>query len=111
MDQPGALATTVVCLTQVVSEDELKDDGEYEDILEDMRQEGRKFGNLVNLVIPRPRPDGEPSPGVGKVFMVYADVEDSAKACTGLSGRKFAGNIVQAGFYPENKFAQGDYEG
>ncbi|KAI6678885.1 hypothetical protein NL676_039681 [Syzygium grande] len=69
MYQLGALATKVVCLTQVVTEDELKDDGEYEDILEDMRQEGGKFGNLVNVAIPRPRPDGEPSAGVGKVIL------------------------------------------
>ena len=40
----GALATKVVCLTQVVSADELRDDEEYEDILEDMREEGRKYG-------------------------------------------------------------------
>ncbi|KAI6678084.1 hypothetical protein NL676_038880 [Syzygium grande] len=66
MYQLGALATKVVCLTQVVTEDELKDDGEYEDILEDMRQEGGKFGNLVNVAIPSPAPDGEPSAGVGK---------------------------------------------
>ncbi|KAI6704434.1 hypothetical protein NL676_007396 [Syzygium grande] len=69
MYQLGALATKVVCLTQVVTEDELKDDGEYEDILEDMRQEGRKFGNLVNVAIPHLRPDGEPSTGVGKVIL------------------------------------------
>ncbi|KAJ0251112.1 Splicing factor U2af large subunit A [Hirschfeldia incana] len=43
MFQPGPAATTVVCLTQVVTEDELKDDEEYEDIMEDMRQEGGKF--------------------------------------------------------------------
>ncbi|OAY33943.1 hypothetical protein MANES_13G137500v8 [Manihot esculenta] len=35
--------TKVVCLTQVVTADELKDDEEYEDILEDMRTEGGKF--------------------------------------------------------------------
>ena len=40
----GALPTKVVCLTQVVSPDELRDDEEYEDILEDMREEGRKYG-------------------------------------------------------------------
>uniref|UniRef100_A0A453HXH5 Splicing factor U2af large subunit n=1 Tax=Aegilops tauschii subsp. strangulata TaxID=200361 RepID=A0A453HXH5_AEGTS len=40
----GALPTKVVCLTQVVSADELRDDEEYEDILEDMREEGRKYG-------------------------------------------------------------------
>ncbi|KAG7623135.1 RNA-binding domain superfamily [Arabidopsis suecica] len=43
MLQPGAVATTVVCLTQVVTEDELRDDEEYGDIMEDMRQEGGKF--------------------------------------------------------------------
>jgi len=37
-------ATKVVCLTQVVSADELKDDEEYEDIMEDMRLEGGKYG-------------------------------------------------------------------
>ncbi|TKW02061.2 hypothetical protein SEVIR_8G214600v4 [Setaria viridis] len=40
----GALPTKVVCLTQVVTADELRDDEEYEDIVEDMREEGRKYG-------------------------------------------------------------------
>lgn len=35
MLQPGVVATTVVCLTQVVTEDELRDDEVYEDIMED----------------------------------------------------------------------------
>lgn len=43
---PGlAPATKVVCLTEVVTLDELKDDNDYEDILEDMRTECGKFGN------------------------------------------------------------------
>lgn len=44
MLQPGGVPSKVVCLTQVVTADELRDDEEYEDILEDMRQEGGKFG-------------------------------------------------------------------
>lgn len=47
MLQPVPISTKVLCLTQVVSVDELKDDEEYEDILEDMRQEGGKYGNLL----------------------------------------------------------------
>ncbi|KAF2300151.1 hypothetical protein GH714_009923 [Hevea brasiliensis] len=90
--------TKVVCLTQVVSVDELKDDEEYEEILEDMRMEGGKFGTLVNVVIPRPKPDGEASPGVGKVFLEYADVEGATKARAGMNGRKFGGNQVVAVF-------------
>jgi len=33
-------------LTQLVTADELRDDEEYEDIVEDMREEGRKYGIL-----------------------------------------------------------------
>ncbi|KAL6993613.1 hypothetical protein U1Q18_011726 [Sarracenia purpurea var. burkii] len=42
--QPAAMvATKVLCLTQVVTVDELRDDEDYEDILEDMRTECGKF--------------------------------------------------------------------
>lgn len=52
MLQPGAVPTKVVCLTQVVTADELKDDEEYEDILEDMRTEGGKFGKYLEFCFP-----------------------------------------------------------
>ena len=48
--QVGAIPTKVVCLTQVVSADELKDDEEYEDIMEDMRLEAGKYGIFHYLV-------------------------------------------------------------
>ncbi|KAL3650447.1 hypothetical protein CASFOL_006850 [Castilleja foliolosa] len=107
---PVAAATKVLGLTQVVTVDELKNDDDYEDILEDMRSECGKFGTLVNVVIPRPSPSGETGPGVGKVFLEYADVEGATKARQGLHGRKFGGNDVVAVFYPEDKFSQGEYD-
>ncbi|XP_038884482.1 splicing factor U2af large subunit B isoform X8 [Benincasa hispida] len=109
MLQPGTVSTKVLCLTQVVSPEELINDEDYEDIMEDMRGEGGKFGTLVNVVIPRPRPN-EAAPGVGKVFLEYADIDSATKARAGLNGRKFGGNQVMAVFYPENKFAQGEYD-
>lgn len=105
------LPTKVVCLRQAVSADELKDDEEYEDILEDMREEGGRHGKLVNVVIPRPGADGQLDEGVGKVFLTYADTDGSIKARVALDGRKFGGNHVVAVYYPEDKFAQGDYSG
>lgn len=45
---PGAPPTKVLCLSQIVAPDELKDDEEFEDIMEDMRQEGGKFGINLN---------------------------------------------------------------
>ncbi|RID77274.1 hypothetical protein BRARA_A00201 [Brassica rapa] len=117
---PGPVATTVVCLTQVVNEDELREDEEFENIMDDMKQEGGKFEEnnsvllfsivldcllfnsfnacaLTNVLIPRPSPSGEPVSGLGKVFL------------NGMNGRKFGGNEVVAVFYPEDKFDLGDY--
>ncbi|KAL8050964.1 hypothetical protein ABFX02_06G114700 [Erythranthe guttata] len=111
MLQPPVIATKVVCLTEVVNPEELKDDDDYEDIVEDMKIECAKFGTLVNVVIPRPLTSGEMGPGVGKVFLEYTDTEGATKARQGLNGRKFGGNEVVAVFYPENKFAEADYEG
>ncbi|KAL5203598.1 hypothetical protein ABZP36_008469 [Zizania latifolia] len=107
----GALPTKVVCLTQVVSADELRDDEEYEDIVQDMREEGCTYGNLVKVVIPRPDPSGAPVSGVGRVFLEFADTESSTKAKNGMHGRRFGNNQVVAVFYPENKFAEGQYDG
>ncbi|BBN15275.1 splicing factor U2AF 65 kDa subunit [Marchantia polymorpha subsp. ruderalis] len=103
--------TRVVCLTQVAAPNELMDDEEYEEIVEDMNLECGKFGNLVSVVIPRPRTDGEEVPGVGKVFVEYADTQGAIKAKTALHGRKFSGNSVVAVYYPEDKFSNGDYGG
>jgi len=45
-----------------------------------------------------------------QVFLEYADVDGSSKARSGMNGRKFGGNQVVAVYYPEDKYAQGDYE-
>ncbi|CAL5412209.1 unnamed protein product [Camellia sinensis] len=103
-------STKVLCLTELITADELMDDGEYEEILEDMREEGEKFGVLVNVIIPRPSPNGgEQVPGVGKVFLEYSDATSCAKAKDSLSGRKFGGNVVTAVYYAEDKFYNRDY--
>ncbi|XP_043708875.1 splicing factor U2af large subunit B-like isoform X4 [Telopea speciosissima] len=106
-----AKATKFVCLTQAVIADELKDDKEFESILEDMKTEGGKYGELVNVVIPRPGPNSELSTGVGKVFLEYADLGGAIKARTFLNGRKFDGRVVMADFYLENSFVKGEYGG
>lgn len=108
-DEATATPTKILCLSEVITADELMDDGEYEEILEDMKDEGGKFGDLVSVVIPRPSPSGEQSEGLGKVFLEYADTTGCSNAREALSGRKFGGNSVIAVYYPEDKFYNGDY--
>ncbi|KAJ6725031.1 RNA-BINDING PROTEIN [Salix viminalis] len=59
----------VLCLTEAIAMEVLADDEEYEEILEDMREECCKFGTLINVVIPRPSQIGEQISGAGKVFL------------------------------------------
>ncbi|KAH6795444.1 hypothetical protein C2S51_036430 [Perilla frutescens var. frutescens] len=103
------IPTKILCLTEVVTTDELMNDGEYEEILEDMREECQKYGELIDVVIPRPVPDSAHSDGVGKVFLEYSDTGGCRKAKSALSGRKFGGNSVTALYYPEDKYYGGDY--
>eukprot|EP00250_Pteridium_aquilinum_P016087 c22931_g3_i1 orf=132-1784(+) len=104
-------ATKVLCLTQLVPVDDLRDDKEFEDIYQDIQDECSKYGDLKNLVIPRPSPTGEDVPGLGKAFVEYTDTEGSRKAKAALNGRKFAGNTVLAVYYSEDKFARGEMDG
>ncbi|XP_054801658.1 splicing factor U2af large subunit B-like isoform X2 [Prosopis cineraria] len=103
-------ATKVLCLTEAITADQLRDDGEYEEILEDMRDECCKFGTLINVVIPRPNGIGEASPGVGKVFLEYSDSSGSFTAKNALNGRKFGGNVVSAFYYSEEKYHSSQYD-
>ncbi|GMH05437.1 hypothetical protein Nepgr_007277 [Nepenthes gracilis] len=103
--------TKILCLTEVVTIEDLMDDNEYEEILDDMREECGKFGALVNVLIPRPHADGERIPGVGKVFLEYADIAGCMNAKNMLGGRKFGGNTVTAAYYPEHKYYSANYSG
>ena len=90
---------------------------EYEDILEDIREECGKFGEVKSIEIPRPVPGVEvpgkkkktsgriaalaksrASPGCGKVFIEFANHSDCQAAQLSLTGRKFSNRVVVTRF-------------
>ena len=99
----GQQPTPVVELKQMLTLEDLTDDAEYEDILEDTRDECSTFGTLKNIIIPR---TGD---GATKIFLEYTSVEDGAKAISGLAGRTFDGRKVEAAYFDAMKFANQDY--
>ena len=82
--------------------DELRDDGEFADIQEDVRDECGKFGVVVEVAIPRPG-DGE-VPGLGKAFVRYDSIAGATAARDALHGRKFGGKTVNADFIDVDAF-------
>ena len=96
-------ATEVLCLLNMVQEEELVDDDEYEDILEDIKSECGKYGPVKSVEIPRPI-SGVEVPGVGKIFVEYHNKTDCTKAQQALTGRKFANRSVVTSFYDPDKY-------
>lgn len=101
--------TEVICLLNMVTPEELQDEEEYEDILEDVRDECNKLGKVNSLEIPRPVP-GTDVPGVGKIFVEFCNSTDSQNACKALSGRKFANRVVVTSYYDPDRYHRREFD-
>lgn len=95
------LPTPVLRLLNVIDDSHLYNEDEYEDIIEDMKEECQKYGTVVSLLIPKE------NPGKGQVFVEYANAGDSKEAQRLLTGRTFDGKFVVATFYPLSAYKRG----
>merc|ERR1711992_102904 len=107
MSGPG-LPTEVLCLLNMVMADELTDEEEYEDILEDIREECSKFGSVKSIEIPRPVP-GVEVPGCGKVFVEFYGIPDCQKAQHALTGRKFSNRVVVTSYFEPDRYHRREF--
>ena len=108
-------ATKVVRLTHMLDGPPslLDDDEFYDRFVYDAEVLAWEFGALVKLVVPRPNgvhPAAAGGGAVGKVFLQYACL-DAANFCKiKMDGSFWKGDEqIVAEFYPEDKFATGDY--
>lgn len=100
--------TEVLCLLNMVMPDELTDEEEYEDILEDIREECSKFGSVKSIEIPRPVP-GVEVPGCGKVFVEFYGIPDCQKAQHALTGRKFSNRVVVTSYFEPDRYHRREF--
>ena len=98
----------VLCLLNMVTPDELVDEEEYEDILEDIREECSKYGAVRSVEIPRPVP-GVEVPGCGKVFVEFANIMECQKAQLSLAGRKFSNRVVVTSYFDPDKYHRREF--
>ncbi|XP_019905566.2 splicing factor U2AF 65 kDa subunit-like isoform X2 [Esox lucius] len=104
----GGLPTEVLCLMNMVAVEELLDDEEYEEIVEDVRDECSKYGQVKSIEIPRPV-DGLEVPGTGKIFVEFMTLFDSQKAMQALTGRKFANRVVVTKYCDPDAYHRRDF--
>lgn len=102
----GETPTRVLLLKNIVNRSEIQNDDEYQDILDDVREECSQHGPVLKVQIPRVK-DGYPSAAEGTVFVEFADVESAKRSANSLKGRKFADQIVIVNYYDEIHFSDG----
>ncbi|TMW51304.1 hypothetical protein DOY81_003623 [Sarcophaga bullata] len=100
--------TEVLCLLNMVTAEELRDEEEYEEILEDIKEECNKYGVVRSVEIPRPIDDVD-VPGLGKVFVEFNSVIDCQKAQQALTGRKFSERVVVTSYYDPDKYHRREF--
>ncbi|KAK5956705.1 hypothetical protein OHC33_002192 [Knufia fluminis] len=94
----------VIQLLNMVTAEELIDNEEYEEIYEDIHEECTKYGQILEMKIPRPAGGSRQSNGVGKIYIKYVDGPAAKKALQSLAGRQFAHRTVVATYFDEASF-------
>ncbi|XP_076458746.1 splicing factor U2AF 50 kDa subunit-like [Babylonia areolata] len=108
LNQGAGMATEVLCLMNMIMPEELTDEEEYEDILEDVKEECGKYGIVRSLEIPRPI-KGVEVPGVGKIFVEFNSVIDCQKAQQALAGRKFSNRVVVTSYFDPDAYHRREF--
>lgn len=109
VDLNKELGGRILLMLNMVVADDLIDDKEYQEILEDVRDECGSFGELEDIRVPRPAKRDKSSnvnpadaakmdeaAGVGRVYIKFARHDSAAEALRQLAGRSFAGRIIVA---------------
>ncbi|KAI1096146.1 hypothetical protein F5B19DRAFT_222308 [Rostrohypoxylon terebratum] len=99
--------TRVLQLLNMVTPEELMDNDDYQEICEDVQEECSKFGQILDIKVPRPTGGSRQSAGVGKIYVKYDTTVSAKKALQALAGRKFADRTVVTTYFPEENFEVG----
>jgi len=99
-------------MLNMVTNEDLKDREELDDITNDIRTECSSYGTVLEVVIPgfMDETNTKLMPGGGKVWANFATVEEAKKCKKNLNGRSFADRTVVATFYDTEKFLQRNFE-
>lgn len=108
--------TSCMVLLNMVTPEELQDDDEYAEIVADIRDECTKYGNVIDVRIPRPAKESKGAAafawkstaqegereGVGRVYVRYEGTEGCKRGLEAIAGRSFGGRTVICAFLKED---------
>lgn len=103
------LETNFLCVDGMMTADILKDAGEYDEVLAEVKVEFDKYGTVLRVCAPRPT-DTEKidelmgTESYGKVLVQYLELEGAKKAKEAVHGRLFAGANLEVTYMQPQAF-------
>lgn len=103
----------VVCLKNILSEDDLKDDALFNELYEDIKFELEKFGPVNSMIIPRhsdistpgaPTSKNYSKNSLGQVYIEYKDISGAFGAYNLMNGKIFNNKALDIIFYDKDAF-------
>jgi hypothetical protein len=108
------VVSPVVCLKNILSEDDLKDQALYDELYEDIKFELEKFGPIETMIIPRQQDISVPgsassahnySPNsLCRVYIEYKDISAAFGAYNLMNGKVFNSKPLEIIFYDRDAF-------
>lgn len=104
---PAPASSRILVLHNMVTDEDLATDEEYQGLMDEVKDECAKFGRLLGMNVPRAPSATVESSAVKKIFLEYATPQDAANAERELAGRQFGPNVVQASYFDETDYQAG----
>jgi len=102
----------VVCLKNILSAEDLKDDALYNELYEDIKFELEKFGPIKSMIIPRQQDISVPGASalnysvnsLSKVYIEFTDISAAFGAYNLMNGKTFNNKALDIIFYDKDAF-------
>ncbi|KAI3646483.1 hypothetical protein MP228_009411 [Amoeboaphelidium protococcarum] len=102
-------STPVICLYNVLTNDELKDERVYNRTLLEINAELAKCAKIVSMHAPKMDPQDNYVPGLGRVFIEFKDIKSAERALGSIAGRKYNGRIVYGSYLSKLRYETRDF--
>ncbi|KAL7716582.1 U2 snRNP auxiliary factor large subunit [Entamoeba marina] len=97
-------ATRVIVIFNMINPVDLKSEQRYNELIDDLREVSREYGNAISISVPRPTDDLKNPNGLGRVFIEFENVEMAKRAWSGFSHKRYCNRSLLVAFYSEEKY-------
>lgn len=110
----------IVCLSNILSEDDLKDPNLYNELYEDIKFELEKFGPIKTMIMPKHEDISGSGPNsssknysassLGKVYIEFNDISAAFAAYNMMNDKVFNSKSLDIQFYDKEAFLNGSLD-